>query len=72
MLRQRLATAVVAIPLLIWLILSAPDWIYSSVVLFFTFVSLRELSAMQRVAISGATALTTGAGMTIAFAMLVD
>ena len=72
MLRQRIATALVAIPLLIWLILGASNAIYSSVVLAFTFLSLRELAAMQRVAIYGATALTTGAGMTIALAMLVD
>ena len=72
MLKQRLATAAVAIPLLIWLILWAPGWFYSTVVLAFTFLSLRELAAMQQVAIAGATWLTVGAGMTIALAMLVD
>lgn len=72
MLRQRLLTALVAIPVLIWLILGASDAIYSSVVLAFTFLSLRELAEMQRVRIVGATLLTTGAGMTIALAMLVD
>ena len=72
MLRQRLATALVAIPLLTWLILSASEAIYASVVLAVTFLSLRELANMQRVGIYGATMLTTGAGMTIALAMLVD
>jgi len=72
MLRQRIATALVAIPLLIWLILGASDAIYSGVVLAVTFVSLRELADMQRVRIYGATLLTAGAGMTIALAMLVD
>jgi phosphatidate cytidylyltransferase len=72
MLKQRLLTAAVAIPLLIWLILWAPVSLYSFVVLGFTFLSLRELAAMQRVSIQGATWLTTGAGMGIAFAMLVD
>src|SRR4051794_28571306 len=72
MLRQRILTAAIAIPLLIWLILWAPGWIYSPVVLMFTFLSLREMAAMQRVEIVGATWLTTGAGMAIALAMLVD
>lgn len=72
MLRQRIATAVVAIPLLIWLILSASATTFSMVVLAFTFLSLREFSAMQRVPIYGGTGLTVGAGMTIALAMLVD
>ncbi len=72
MLKQRLITAAVAIPLLIWLILAASDAIYSSVVLAFTFLSLRELAEMQRVRVYASTWLTTGAGMTIALAMLVD
>lgn len=72
MLRQRILTALVAIPLLIWLILSSSTAIYSTVVLAFTFLSLRELAAMQKVRIYGATWLTTGAGMTVALSMLVD
>jgi phosphatidate cytidylyltransferase len=72
MLKQRLLTAAVAIPLLIWLILGAGSAIYSFVVLAVTYLSLRELAAMQKVKIYGATALTTGAGMAIALAMLVD
>jgi phosphatidate cytidylyltransferase len=72
MLRTRILTAAVAIPLLIWLILGAGSGIYSFVVLACTFLSLRELAEMQRVKIYGATALTVGAGMAIALAMLVD
>lgn len=72
MLRHRLATALVAIPLLIWLILWSSNAVYSGVVLAFTFLSLRELSAMQRVPTPGATLLTSGAGMIVALSMLVD
>ncbi|MFN2426259.1 MAG: phosphatidate cytidylyltransferase [Candidatus Binatia bacterium] len=72
MLKQRIITALIAIPLLIWLILAAPGWLYSSVVLAVTFVSLREMAEMQRVGTYGAKLLTVGAGMTIALAMLVD
>jgi phosphatidate cytidylyltransferase len=72
MLKQRVLTALVAIPLLIWLILGAGSAIYSLVVLAVTYVSLRELAEMQRVKIEGAKALTTGAGMAIALSMLVD
>lgn len=72
MLRQRIATAIVAIPILIWLILWSSTAVYAAVVLVFTFLSLRELSAMQRIPAPGATLLTTGAGMVVAFSMLVD
>lgn len=72
MLKQRLITAAIAIPVLVWLVLGASDAIYSSVVLAFTFLSLRELAEMQRVRVYASTWLTTGAGMTIALAMLVD
>ncbi len=72
MLRQRLATALVAIPLLTWLILGASQMTFSIVVLACTFISLRELAAMQRVGIYGSTMLTVGAGMTVALSMLVD
>lgn len=72
MLRARILTAAVAIPLLIWLIFAASPLVYNAVVLFFTFVSLRELAAMQRVAIPGSTLLTAGGGMVIALSMLLD
>ncbi len=72
MLRQRILTAIVAIPLLSWLILRAPSGIYSLVVLACTLVSLLELAEMQKVKIQSAKMLTAGAGMTIALSMLVD
>ncbi|HEY2774060.1 MAG TPA: phosphatidate cytidylyltransferase [Candidatus Binatia bacterium] len=72
MLRQRLATAAIAIPLLIWLILAGPNVIFSAVVLAFTFLSLMEMAAMQRVAVTGSAPLTVGAGMAIALSMWVD
>ena len=46
MLRTRLITAAIAIPLLAWTIFWAPLWVYNLVVLFFTFVALREFAAM--------------------------
>lgn len=72
MLRDRILTALVAIPLLIWLILGVSDVVFALVVLAFTFLSLREFAAMQRVGIYGGTLLTAGAGMTIALSMWVD
>ncbi len=72
MLRTRIATAAVAIPLLIWLILWAPLWLFSSVVLGFTFLALREFSAMALEGVSGGTTLTLGGGMTIALSMALD
>src|SRR6185369_6691340 len=72
MLRQRILTAIVAIPLLSWLILRAPSGIYSLVVLACTLVSLLELAEMQKVKIQSAKMLTAGAGMAIALSMLVD
>ena len=72
MLRTRLATAAVALPLLVWLILAAPAWLYDSFILFFTFVSLREMAAMARIPVRGATTLITAAGMTVAVSMLID
>lgn len=72
MLKQRIITAIIAIPILIWLILGASGAIYATVVLLCTLVSLLELAAMQRVRVVGSTLLTAGAGMTIALSMLVD
>lgn len=72
MLRTRLLTAAIAIPIIIWLIFWASSLIYDGVVLLATFLSLRELAAMQRVALPGSTLLTTGGGMVIAISMLID
>lgn len=46
MLRQRLATAAVAIPLLLWLIFWAPFWVFRAILLALTFISLAEYFAM--------------------------
>ena len=46
MLKQRLATAAVAIPLLLWLIFWGPLWAFRAVVLGFTFVALGEYFTM--------------------------
>lgn len=72
MLRARIITALVAIPLLLWLILGGPTLLYNFVVLAFTYLSLREFSAMALGDVHGGTTLATGAGMTIAIAMLID
>jgi len=72
MLRARVLTAAIAIPILIWMIFSASPSVYNTVVLLCTFLSLREMAAMQRVAFSGSTLLTTCGGMVIAVSMLID
>src|SRR5512140_3211092 len=72
MLRTRLLTAAIAIPIIIWLIFGAPPLVDDSVVLRATFTSLREMAAMQRVEIPGSTLLTAGGGMVIAISMLID
>ncbi len=72
MLSTRLATAAVAIPILIWLIFGAPAWLFNLVVLLITFISLREFAAMALRGASGGATLTTLGGMTIAVSMLVD
>lgn len=71
MLRARLMTAAVAIPLLLWLIYRAPVWLLGVVVLVFTFIALREFAAMALGKYSGATTMVTLGGMTIAVAMAV-
>ncbi|MFQ5352951.1 MAG: phosphatidate cytidylyltransferase [Candidatus Binatia bacterium] len=69
MLRSRFLTALVAIPLLVWLIFWASSWVFNFVVLLATFVALREFSAMALGAVRGAATLTTLGGMSIAAAM---
>ena len=46
MLRARLATAAVAIPLLVWLICAGPAWLFAGVVLAVTTIGLAEFAAM--------------------------
>jgi len=68
-LRYRLFTAAVAIPLLSWLIFLAPAWIFNGVVLFATWVALREFSLMALSSVPGAATLTTVGGMMVAASM---
>jgi phosphatidate cytidylyltransferase len=70
LLRSRLFTAAVAIPLLAWLFFLAPAWIFNGVVLFATWVALREFSLMALSSVPGAATLTTLGGMMIAASMV--
>ncbi|RMF25189.1 MAG: phosphatidate cytidylyltransferase [Deltaproteobacteria bacterium] len=69
MLRARLITAAVAIPLLIYLVFCAPMWLFGTVVLAITFIALREFAAMALEGVSHATTMTMLGGMTIAVTM---
>jgi phosphatidate cytidylyltransferase len=68
-LRWRLFTAAIAIPLLLWLIYRGPVWCLNAFVLAVTYVALREYSAMALRGVSGGTTTVTVGGMTIALAM---
>lgn len=69
MLRDRLITAAIAIPLLIWVVFRGPWWVYDLVVFGATFIALREFAAMACQGVSHQTTMITVGGMTIAFAM---
>lgn len=69
MLRDRLITAAIAIPLLIWAVFWAPQWVFNTIVFFLTFVALREFAAMAVEGIHHATTMLTVGGMTIAVTM---
>jgi len=45
-LRTRLATAAVAIPLLIWLVLGSPAWVFAGIVVGITAIGLHECATM--------------------------
>lgn len=72
MLRYRLLTAVIAIPLLVWFILCAPAWTFILLVLTATFIALREFAEMAVGGIPYATTMTTVGGMLVALAMSID
>ncbi len=72
MLRTRIATALVAVPLLIWLILGAPPLVFNLFILAITFLSLQEFAAMASGGAGGMRTLTTGGGMVIALSMWID
>jgi phosphatidate cytidylyltransferase len=69
MLRWRLFTAAVAIPILLWLIYRAPVVYLKGFVLLMTFIALREYAAMALAKVRGATTAVTAGGMTIALAI---
>ncbi len=63
MLRARLATAAVAIPLLVWLICCGPAWAFAGVVVAVTALGLGELTAMALAERPAAQALGIVAGL---------
>ena len=69
MLRYRLLTAAVAIPLLVWFILWASPLTFSLLVLVATLLALREFAEMAVGEVPYGTSLTVGGGMVIALAM---
>jgi phosphatidate cytidylyltransferase len=68
-LRARLATAAVAIPLLLYLVFLAPFFLYRSVVLAFTVLALMEYFHMAFPGRPGRQAWGVGAGALVAFAI---
>lgn len=69
MLRARLITAAIAIPLLVWVVFWAPLWVFNTVVLLACFIALREFAAMALEGLPHATTMVTVGGMTIALVM---
>lgn len=70
MLRARLATAAVAVPVLVWLILASPAWAFAGFVLAATAVGLGEFSAMALPDRPLAQGLAVVAGLGLAVAVL--
>jgi phosphatidate cytidylyltransferase len=68
-LRERLITAAIAIPLLVWIVFWSPLWFLNLVVFAATFVALREFSAMACDGVPHGVTMITVGGMTIAVAM---
>jgi phosphatidate cytidylyltransferase len=68
-LRDRLITAAIAIPILVWIVFWAPMWLLNSVVFAATFVALREFAAMACEGVPHGVSMITVGGMTIAIAM---
>ncbi len=69
MLRYRILTAIVAIPLLIWFILEASAFWFAILILGATFIALREFAEMAVEKVKYGSTLTVGGGMIIALAM---
>lgn len=66
MLRARLATAAVAIPLLVWVICASPGWFFAGFIVAITAVGLGEFSAMALAERPLAQALAVGVGLAFA------
>lgn len=71
MLRARLATAAVAIPLLIWLIVAGPTWLFGGFVVAITAIGLGEFAAMALPGHAFAQALAVLSGLGFAGAVIV-
>jgi phosphatidate cytidylyltransferase len=69
-LRARLATAAVAIPLLIWLIVASPAWLFAGFILAMTAIGLGEFAAMALEGRPLAQALTVVAGLAFGAAVV--
>jgi len=69
-LRTRLATAAVALPLLIWLILGSSPWVFAGVIVGFTAVGLGEFAAMALPEHRPARVLAIVAGLAFAAAVV--
>lgn len=72
MLRTRLATAAVAIPLLILLVVAAPGWLFAGIVIALTAIGIGEAAAMALPGQRLGQALVVLAGLAFAFAVLVQ
>ncbi|MFT4570988.1 MAG: phosphatidate cytidylyltransferase [Hyphomicrobiaceae bacterium] len=72
MLRTRILTALIALPLLIALILLAPAWCFNVVVMAITFLGLMEMASMARLRVPAAKIMIAAAGMVVAISMLID
>ena len=68
MLRARLATAAVAIPVLIWLIVGAPVWLFAGFILTMTAIGLDEFASMAlpERPLSRALVIVAGLGFAVA------
>lgn len=72
MLRTRIATAAVAIPLLVWLVLASPAWLFSGFVMAITAVGLGEFVAMAIPGRALHQGLAVVAGLAIAAAVVMQ
>lgn len=70
MLRARLATAAVAIPLLIWLIFASPAWLFAGIIVGITAVGLGEFAAMAIPTHRGFRIIAIAAGLGFAAAVV--